>query len=310
MTPDRQWLFAHGAGFHRNRWALVSGRPIPVYRPPNLTLRGLVPMHDNHTLVSLNGDHVLGWDLHGRRRFSFDTLKHAYWLGVAPNNRSLVVIRGWDRIVTYDLPKGTVRWSTDSGPLRSYEVLAMVLPPHSKHLVTYHRNGFLRTTDLATGRLRSRMRLPIPDAVQRCVIRPDGRVLACAHPDGIDLTELPSGAPLGRVPSSGLLARAAAGPHPRLQPQRQRPRRADLHASGRGLQLRSPRGREAVHRRGGTSSDPARIAHRAPQGPGAAEPATQAASAGVQGRPAPLRSAHDQPWCISDWSVSLCTVAV
>lgn len=216
VTPDRRWLVAHGAGFYLDRWALLSGRRLRTWVPKKPPLRGLVPMHDNRTLVTLSGRTVLGWSLRGQRRFSFAGLADAYWLGVAPDNKHLVMLQGWDRVVVYALPDGDERWSAASGPLPGYEVLAMRISPRSKALLTYHRNGFVRVRDLRTGAMLNRVRVPTPAGIQRCAIRPDGRVLACAHEEGIDLTELPSGAFLGTVPApaglgeKGLRARGMA----------------------------------------------------------------------------------------------------
>ena len=52
-----------------------------------------------------------------------------------------------------------------------------------------------------------RVRIPLPGSTRHCAIRPDARVLACAHSKGVDLVELPSGARLGRLDLPGRTGR-------------------------------------------------------------------------------------------------------
>ncbi len=205
ITPDRKWLLTHGGGFTLRRWALVSGRKRATYARSQPGLRGLLPVHDNRTVITLDNGRVIGWTLKGRHRYTFAALPTAYFMGTSHDSRHLVLVRGWDKIVDYELPQGAERWRHDSGLVEDRVVLAMVLPPGSHQLLTYHRNGFLRTYDLARGTLLRRQRIPHPADAEQCTLRPDGRVLACAHPGGIDLTEIPSGALLGTVPPPATL---------------------------------------------------------------------------------------------------------
>lgn len=204
ITPDRKWLLAQGAGFSLTRWALISGRAIPSQRRDLPPLRGLLTCHDNSTVIGLAGSQVLAWSLAGTLRFRFAGLDQAYWLGAAPSPQRLVMIRGWDRMAAYDLPSGAQRWNHDSGPLPEYEVLAVALPAGTDRLVTYHANGFLRVRNLSDGEFLERHRIPTPSGTVRCALHPNGSVLACGHPGGVDLLEVPSGAHLGTLaPTDG-----------------------------------------------------------------------------------------------------------
>lgn len=204
ITPNRSWLVAHGRGFYLKRWALVSGRPISSWIKRRYKLISLLPGANSQLLVTTTDSRqVVGWSLAGHRRFVFEGLRDAYWAGISPPGDRLVLVQGWDRVAVYDLPSGRLRWERPSGPLKRFSVLALQFSPDGRHLYSYHRSGFLRIVDLQTGALVRRVRIPLPDATRRCAIRPDVRILACAHPGGVELLELPSGARLGRLDLPG-----------------------------------------------------------------------------------------------------------
>lgn len=195
VTPDRNWLIATGAGFYLTRWALLSGRHIRRRIHDRPVLRSLVPTHNSRLLITVGpGRQVFGWNLYGRRRFELSGVRNPYWVGVTRKGRTFVQIQGWDRTVAFDLPSGKRRWDNASGPLADFEVVAMRFTRDSQKLVTFHKTGFLRYRDLATGVLLTRIRIPMARAPTRCDIRPDAKVMACAVHDGVALLELPSGA--------------------------------------------------------------------------------------------------------------------
>jgi WD40 repeat protein len=194
LTPNDTWLFAHGPRLGLARWAAMSGRPIP------LAVRGLkdpvslLPTHDGATMITSTLDRrVVGWTLDGNRRFDVQGIPDPYWIGVNPSGNVLIQIQGWDRIVASRLPSGARLWDTPSTPRESHEVLAVGFTPRGE-LATYHRTGFLRITDLETGLVVKRRRIPLPPDTARCAFRPDTVVLACAHASAISLFETATGA--------------------------------------------------------------------------------------------------------------------
>jgi hypothetical protein len=160
-------------------------------------------MHDNRRLVTLAGRQVIGLSLTGNRRFGFPGIRNAYWIGVTPRGKTLVMIQGWDRLVAYNLPKGTKRWDRPSGLLAEFEVLAVGFTGRSEQLLTFHRTGFLRRHDLSGGILLGQRQMPLPEDVQHCAFRADGRVLACAHRRGVSLVQVPQGAPIRTLSLAG-----------------------------------------------------------------------------------------------------------
>jgi len=209
VTPDRNWLIATGAGFYLTRWALLSGRRIRRRIRDRPALRSLLPTHNSRLLITVGpGRQVFGWNLFGRRRFELSGVNDPYWVGVTRKGRTLVQIQGWDRMVAFDLPSGKRRWDNASGPLADFEVVAMRFTTDSQKLVTFHKTGFLRYRDVATGVVLTKIRIPMPRTPTRCDIRPDARVMACAVPDGVALMELPSGAIIRTLAIRGSRRRA------------------------------------------------------------------------------------------------------
>ncbi len=201
ITPDRRWLLAQGGGFYLSRWALVSGRRIRSFFSEKPPLRSLLPFHDNRKVATIGpGRKIQVWSIYGRRLFGFSGIRDPYWIGVTRRGKTLVEIQGWDRMVAFDVPSGKRRWDNPSGPLADFEVVAMRFSRDSQQLITFHKTGFLRFYDVATGAVHRRIRIPLPSKPTRCDMRPDAKVMACAVPEGVALLELPSGALIRTLP--------------------------------------------------------------------------------------------------------------
>ncbi len=195
ITPDRNWLIAHGGGFYLNRWALLNGRTIRRRFSKKPVLRSLLPSHNSRTLITVGpGRRVFGWNLYGRRKFELSGVSNPYWVGTTRRGKTFLQIQGWDRMVAFDLPSGKRRWDNASGPLADFEVVAMRFTRDSQKLITFHKTGFLRYLDVSTGVLLTRIRIPMGRKPTACDIRPDAKIMACGTAEGVALLELPSGA--------------------------------------------------------------------------------------------------------------------
>jgi WD40 repeat protein len=195
ITPDRNWLFATGAGFYLDRWALLTGRHLRRRFHEKTVLRSLLPTHNSRQLITVGpGRQVFGWNLRGQRVFRLNGITNPYWVGVSRRGRTFVQIQGWDRMVAFGLPSGKRLWDNASGPLAEFEVVALRFTKDSQKLITFHKTGFLRYRDVATGTLLTRIRIPLAAPPTLCDIRPDAKVMACATREGVALLELPSGA--------------------------------------------------------------------------------------------------------------------
>lgn len=209
ITPDRNWLIANGGGFNLSRWALLTGRHLRRRIREKPLLRSLLPTHNSRTLITVGpGSQVFGWSLRGQRRFQLNGVSNPYWVGVTRKGRTFVQIQGWDRMVAFALPSGKRRWDNASGPLAEFEVVAMRFTKDSQRLVTFHKSGFLRYHDVASGVLLTRIRIPMAGKPTRCDIRPDAKVMACAVREGVALLELPTGALLRTLHIRGVHRRA------------------------------------------------------------------------------------------------------
>ncbi len=199
LSTRNRFVYLHGPSERLRRYSLAGGWPTAM-RPTRLpsaraVLRSLLPTPNGRSwITTTNTAQVHLWSSLGVRQRSFKAMKNPYWVGVSPDSKRFVEVGGVDDVEVYNLRTGKRLWQHRGHPHRMLEVMALRFAPDSKQLLSYHRSGFLRIFDAATGRRVDHRRIRTPPGLTSCALRPDTRVLACAVGSAIRLYEVATGA--------------------------------------------------------------------------------------------------------------------